>query len=138
MTSPLHPYNTIERARRWYHDNAGIEGEGATGRRHLGWVLEVLYELKARLDAAETMNRLKTASSAQGASEPRSEDCRTRSLPESWFQQARDADANWLVVESLYRAARPLSTASNPGSGTPPETETPSEETAEPPKPHPP
>lgn len=51
--SPLEPYNTISRARAWYHANAGLEGEGAVGRRHLGWVLEVLYELQNRTRGVE-------------------------------------------------------------------------------------
>jgi hypothetical protein len=53
MTSPLSPYNTLERAKNWYHANAGLEGEGATGRRHLGWVLEYVYELQNRLGVAD-------------------------------------------------------------------------------------
>lgn len=46
MSEPaLVGYNTIERARTWWHAN---KGSGNEGWRHLGWVLETYYELLNR------------------------------------------------------------------------------------------
>ena len=41
-------YNTLERARTWWHANTGLTGAAAEGRFLLGWVLETLYAMQER------------------------------------------------------------------------------------------